>query len=226
MIRSYLTAALALGLAGLAVSTAAAEKPSGWRPAASVDVLAPGNAVKHAGSTRDALCNALAAQGIGCTGTTSNYVSVGGRVGFYDYADENRFGASLGILSGGPNRQKAVINALPPVPGTATLNNRSTTFRGVLEAGRRLPLSDDWELSLGAGIGMALTNESLNCSGSGSLAASCAGVGGTTNWGWATWELTPAVLYHGMEVGLRYVGMARGKQNPWNTWGGEVGYRF
>ena len=215
-------AALILLAAPLAPAAAAVQEAR-WVPAVYFDVLAPGNQLTHLRDRRGALCRGPEAAGQPCTGQFRSYAALGGRVGLYNESEDYRWGASIGILSGGPERGRVEVNT---TGGSVAFKTASTTVRVLGEATQKWLITDDLYGGIGAGLGMAVTNQTLSCAGAGAPALACGKLSGTRNFGWVAWELVPSLMYQELELGLRFAGFARGGRAPWNAWGATVGFRF
>jgi hypothetical protein len=219
------TAALSLGTSAPA---ARADDAEGWHLAAALDVLTPGNAAKHELNAAKSLCAApLAGGAASCAATVKTSPSFGIRVGTYRQSGGFYVGPSLGYLVGGPTAGKTTLTTVPA--GSLARKSVEGTGRALLQFGVMFPLGDVWAVTLGAGAGAALVIKKETCADSGTLAGTCAASGFSTTTkknGWATWELSPSVLYRSVEFGFRYVGFGRKKQLPWNTFGVFVGGRF
>jgi hypothetical protein len=222
-----LAAAVSVLLAGALLSPASAytSPDTRWVPAVYFDVLAPGNQLTHLRDQRGTLCRGPEAAGQPCSGQFRSYAALGGRVGLYNESEDYRWGGSVGILSGGPDRGRVEVNTQSPA-GSVSFKTASTTVRVLGEATQKFLITDDLYGGLGAGLGMAVTNQTLSCTGFGAPALACGRLSGTRNFGWVAWELVPSLIYQELELGLRFAGFARGGRAPWNTWGATVGFRF
>lgn len=197
-----------------------------WHPFVSLDLVAAGNSKTHADSDVTATCNTvIASGGTGCSASETVYGAIGPRVGaFYSQPDVD-LGGSFSYWRGGPGQSKNSLTVAAPA-GSASADVNDNTFRFLAEAKKTLAGTDNAHLSINAGLGLAVVDESVdNCSASGSLTAICSQVGSPTL-GWATWELGPSVWVHHFTAAFRYVGFARGGNLPWNTFGLSLGYEF
>src|SRR4051812_26045497 len=124
-------AAILLLLAAAPCSAAVQE--AHWVPAVYIDVLAPGNQITHLRDQRGALCRGPEAAGQPCTGQFRSYAALGGRVGMYYESEDYRWGGSVGLLSGGPERGRVEVNTSAP-SGSVSFKTASTTVRALGEA--------------------------------------------------------------------------------------------
>ena len=125
----------------------------------------------------------------------------------------------MGYLNGGPGvgNQEVRWSGIGNIAAIATSAN---TLRFLEEAAKTLPLTNSFSVHLGAGLGIAVENETTSASGSTN------GFAQNLSLGWLTWELSPAIVYKTVSLGIRYVGFARGGQVPWNTYGAFFGIDF
>ncbi len=193
-----------------------------WHPFGALDYLGVGNAKQTAQETLNSMCSQL---GPSCGYSANVYGGYGARAGvFYGNSSDIQWGGSIGYLYGGPyGSGKGNISVTPTGNFADTITNN--TLRLLAEAKKSFKINSDWKFNLGAGLGWAMDAESDNYSSSGSLAANGSGTP-TSQFGWATWEISPGFEYHHTQIGLRYVGFARGGSNPWNTYGAFLGYEF
>ncbi len=192
-----------------------------WHPFGALDYLGIGNSKQTAQETLNSMCSGLSS----CGYSANVYGGYGARAGIF-YGDNSgiQWGGSIGYLYGGPDvSAKGNISMSPTGAFADTITNN--TLRLLAEAKKSFKINSDWRFNLGAGLGWAMDAENDNYSSSGSLASLGSGTA-TSNFGWATWEISPGFEYHHTQIGLRYVGFARGGFNPWNTFGAFLGYEF
>ena len=204
-----------------------AEDSDGWHFTSALDVLTVGNAGKHVLSAAKRDCALqIAAGAASCTGSSKAAGAFGARLGTYYQSGGFYVGPSVGFFSGGPTAGQESLTVIPS--GTLTRKTTNNTGRLLIEFGAKRALNDYWAFGLGAGLGAALVVEKNTCSETGALTGTCAASGGKSSVkkGWATWELTPSVQYRFLEFGVRFVGFARKKYAPWNTFGVFLGGRF
>ncbi|MBU6142172.1 hypothetical protein KGO95_03620 [Patescibacteria group bacterium] len=136
-------------------------------------------------------------------------------------------GPSLGYLYGGPDVSGKIdtTSTSPGGPGSSTNKATNNTFRILGEVHKEIAISGPWSADLEAGLGMAVDAETDSCSATGTSVGKAPCSKGPTN-GWMTWELSPAIAYKMVSVGVRYAGFARGGFVPWNTFGAFVGARY
>ncbi|HVA67126.1 MAG TPA: hypothetical protein VNK24_09430 [Elusimicrobiota bacterium] len=208
-----------------------------WRLFLGFDYLGTGNTAKN---TRDGLgpvCNASLAYdqahggtATSCSDSATVFGAEGFRIGaFRDYSRSVDWGASIGYLNGGPQGVGSGSISLNDNAG-ANLAAHDSTVRLLGEARKTWNLHyDGLALRLGAGLGIAVDNQTIDCSPTGQAVAGACGDAGSpseTSYGWLTWELSPALVYKDFSLGLRYVGFGRSKFTPWNTFGGFLGLDF
>jgi len=228
MRKTIAAAAAAALILGAGAAPARADDSDGWHLAAALDVLTPGNASKHRLNAAKAACAAQVAGGAAsCAGTASTAAALGARVGAYRQWGGAYAGPTASFLYGGPSAGKTTMTEVPA--GTLSQKTTEDSGRFLLEFGRMIPLGEVWVLGLGAGMGAAVVLQKRTCVETGSLSGACAAPGfapGTSKMGWATWELSPAVMYKSLEFGFRYVGFGRKKQAAWGAFGVFFGGRF
>lgn len=128
-------------------------------------------------------------------------------------------GPSVGYLNGGPGvgNQEVHWSGIGNLVAIATNAN---TLRFLEEASKKLPLTNSFSARMGAGLGIAVENKTTYASGTTN------GFANTLSLGWVTWELSPAIVYNTIRLGIRYVGFSRSGQIPWNTYGAFFGVDF
>ncbi len=193
-----------------------------WHPFGSFDYYGIGNSKQTAQEALNSICSGAS----GCGYSANVYGGYGARAGiFYKENSNFEWGGSLGYIDGGPDISgKGTISYASPA-GSFSDTVTNNTLRLLAEAKESYPINQDWKFNIGAGLGWAMDMENDNYSSSGSLASIGSGTP-TSNYGWATWEISPSFAYHHAQIGVRYVGFARGGFNPWNTIGAFLGYEF
>jgi len=208
-----------------------------WRLFLGFDYLGTGNATKNTQDGLGPVCNASLAYdnanggtATSCSASATVFGAEGFRIGaFHNYTEGVDIGASIGYLNGGPQGVGSGNISLNDNAG-ANFAAHDSTVRLLGEARKTWNLPyDGLALRLGAGLGLAVDNQTIDCSPTRqSVAGACgdAGLPAEASYGWLTWELSPAVVYKNFSLGLRYVGFGRSKLTPWNTFGGFLGLDF
>ncbi|MHB2025264.1 MAG: hypothetical protein ACYCPQ_01295 [Elusimicrobiota bacterium] len=208
-----------------------------WHLFLGFDYLGTGNATKNTQNGLGPVCQAALAYdklnggtATSCSDSATVFGAEGFRIGaFRSYREGMDIGASVGYLNGGPQGVGSGNVSLNDNSG-ANIAARDSTVRLLGEARKTWNLAyEGLSLRLGAGLGLAIDNQSVDCSPIGqSVAGACGDFGSPTetSFGWLTWELSPAVVYKNFSLGLRYVGFGRGGSVPWNTIGGFLGMDF
>ncbi len=214
---------LALLLSLLVSSARAADfEYAGWAPMFSFDYIGVGTLDKHAKVPGESRCRSLLAAGATvCTSDASTSGAMGGRVGLMYRTPSFSIGPSVGAYYGGPTAENSKLTIAPA--GTMETRVRNSTFRFLLEDSVRWDLGENRAAAFGAAVGIALVHEHSTCLGTGTLIPAC-GPDKVDGRGFATWEVGPSVLIGPVELAFRWVGFARHKLTPWNTFSFSLGF--
>lgn len=202
------------------------EQPN-WRLSIDVDYLAKGNADSTLPSSSNICANLLRQNGgVGgpCSTTARSYGAEGLRIKAMRERTGIEVGPSIGYLNGGPGVGTINVRATT-APRQATVTSSANTMRFLGEARNTWSLSKSVRARMGTGLGIAVENTTLSNSGFGTDSY-ISGYSDYSSLGWFTWELSPALVYKDISLGVRYVGFARGGQVPWNTCGAFFGVDF
>jgi len=197
-----------------------------WHLSLDFDYLAVGNGNSGLRPIADSICTHPNYIG-SCTDSTTTASSASGfrASAFHKYA-EMEMGPSVGVLNGGPGAGN--ITLLGPNGATLNYGTSANTVRFLGEVHKTWGFAENFSVRIGAGLGLATVNRVNSCYNGGTLNFGCTktGVPNYSNMGWLTWELSPALVYRNMSLGVRYVGFGRGGQIPWNTPGAFLGVDF
>ena len=213
--------------AAVAKSSAAVAAPIVGRAFVEADYLAVGNGSAGLNAAKSSLCAAALNNGFAsCAGSPTAHAAGGFRVGYLQERFGMGIGGSIGYLYGGPGAGKASFT----LPGDS-LSYRAVdnTVRALVEARKTWRLLGGLGARVGAGLGAAVVTQTTTCSdATGALpnSGSLAGINAYSTLAWFTWEISPALVYRGVSLGVRAAGFARGAQTPWNTTGAFLGVDF
>lgn len=208
----------------MAFAHAEEERFAGFAPAFSFDYIGTGNlASVHRRETETACRELLASGAATCQSEASARGAIGGRGGLFYRTNDFAVGVSIGAYNGGPTAGDAKVTVTPA--GLIQTRVRNTMVRFLLENPVRFSLGENRAVLLSAGGGVAMVEERESCAATGTLANEC-GLDRTFRRGFATWEAGPALLIGPVEIAVRWVGFARRRLRPWNTWGVSVGLKL
>ena len=200
---------------------------SNWRLSIDVDYLGVGNANSTLPNSSNICAKLIAQNGGGggpCSVTTRAYGAEGLRLKALHEYEGIEVGPSIGYLNGGPGVGVTTVRGTG-APIQMSVFSSANTMRFLGELRKKWPLSESLGARMGAGVGVAVENKTLNSTGS-TIASNVSVYSGYSSMGWLTWEFSPAVVYKSISLGVRYVGFARGSAVPWNTFGGFFGVDF
>lgn len=172
-------------------------------------------------STEKSICAVALTQSFvtSCAGSTTGSGAGGFRVSLFKEQAGIELGPSAGYINGGPGAGK--INLSAPNGGVLNYGASANTARFLGEARKTWTFLGGWGFRMGTGLGMSVVNQVSSCEDDGTLNLTCSQAGAVkySSLEWFTWELSPAVIYKDVALGLRYVGFGRSGQIPWNTVG-------
>ncbi|MBI4376555.1 MAG: hypothetical protein HY549_08910 [Elusimicrobia bacterium] len=194
----------------------------GWHISVQGDYMGVGNADSTIDTSNVCHPFMISLSATSCSVSTKGYGAEGFRIGlFHGYNSGTQFGPSVGYLNGGPGVGTANFQ-FGGSPTKIGVLSDADTMRFLGEARQTWLLSGSLGVRIGAGVGIAVEKRTRNytCTN-----ASCGpfALPDYSSLGWLTWEISPAMVYRSINLGLRYVGFSRGTQKPWNTIGAFFG---
>jgi len=202
-----------------------------WNVSYNADYLWPGNGKSNLYPSAD-VCARLLMQasdpGYSCSVYAKASGAAGTRISFFRNYKGMEFGPSIGYLSGGPGRGNTDVLVSSPTNNVyfkLDMAESVDTMCLMIETRKSWVSFSGIGARIGAGIGVAVVNKTIDASGWNASGAQF-GIPHYTSLGWLTWEISPALLYKDISLGLRYVGFGRGGKIPWNTLGAFFGVDF
>lgn len=199
-----------------------------WNLSFSADYLGPGNGKANLTPTADIFARLQKGYPTASFSASAKAVGAEGfRVAFFRAYKGIEIGPSFSYLNGGPGTgNTTILGIYPSEPGPfskVVVTENVNALRLMLETRKTGPLFSGISGRIGAGVGAAVVNKTTTATERNGFDAY---FGHYTSFGWLTWELSPALLYKDVSLGLRYVGFGRGGKVPWNTLGAFFGVDF